>query len=122
MAEPQKHEGGCHCGAVRFEVKGLDLSKPVIACNCTICQKSGTLLAFVPATQFTLQKGEGELQSYTFNKGHIDHVFCRNCGIKSFAKGKMPDGTDTRAVNVRCLDDMDDVRKLELQWFDGRSK
>lgn len=116
------HKGGCHCGKVRFEVQGVDLSKPVIACNCSICQRSGSLLAFVPATSFTLVSGEDELQHYAFNTKSIDHLFCKTCGIKSFAKGKNPDGTEMRAINVRCLDDLEDVRKLELHWFDGRSK
>jgi hypothetical protein len=116
------HQGGCHCGKVRYEVKGLDLSKPVIACNCSICQRSGTLLAFVPAAQFTLQSGDDNLQDYFFNKNAIDHTFCKTCGVKSFAKGKRPDGAEMRAINVRCLDALEDVRKLELNWVDGRSK
>jgi len=121
MSDTTIHKGGCHCGAVRYEVRGLDLTKAVIACNCSICQRSGTLLAFVPAGQFDLQSGEGNLTSYKFHSKHIDHVFCKTCGIKSFAKGKRPDGTEMRAVNVRCLDDLEDVRKLQLNWVDGRS-
>lgn len=114
-------EGSCHCGAVRFEVKGVDLSKPVIACNCSMCQRSGTLLAFVPVESFTLKSGEDHLQDYFFNRRAIDHTFCKTCGIKAFAKGKNPDGSEVRAVNVRCLDGVEDVRKLEITWYDGRS-
>ncbi len=116
------HQGGCHCGAVRYEVTGLDLSKPVIACNCSMCQKSGTLLAFVPAASFTLKSGGDHLQDYFFNHKVIDHSFCRTCGVKSFARGKNPDGTEMAAINVRCLDDLEDVRKLDVNWFDGRSR
>jgi hypothetical protein len=45
MADTKTYTGGCHCGEVRFEVNA-DLSG-VIACNCSICQKSGVLWVFV---------------------------------------------------------------------------
>ena len=34
-----KHTGGCHCGAVRFEVMA-DVQKGAGRCNCSICTKS----------------------------------------------------------------------------------
>ena len=46
MAERLTHGGGCHCGAVRFEVDAV--VDEVISCNCSICQKRGSLLAFAP--------------------------------------------------------------------------
>jgi len=64
---PETHHGGCHCGAVRYRVE-IDLSKPVMQCNCSICSRTGTLLSFVPASAFTLEKGEGSLTDYQFNK------------------------------------------------------
>jgi hypothetical protein len=114
------HLGGCHCGNVRYEVK-IDLEKPVITCNCSMCGRSGTMLAFVPADAFTLQRGEDSLTEYRFNKKVIAHLFCNKCGIKPFARGERPDGTKTVAVNVRCLDDVD-LGTLEVTAFDGRSK
>jgi hypothetical protein len=114
-----KHHGGCHCGAVRYTVD-VDLTQPAITCNCSICGRSGTVLSFVPATMFQLEKGEGALTSYQFNRKHIDHVFCSTCGIKSFAKGAMPDGTPMIAVNVRCLDDVD-LGSVPTNAFDGKS-
>jgi len=119
MTETTTHQGGCHCGKVRFEVS-LDLTKPVIACNCSMCQRAGTLLSFVPVAQFKLLSGESELTDYKFNKHVIHHWFCKTCGVKSFAGGVSRDGGETRAINVRCLDDVDDVRKLDMQWYDGR--
>ena len=54
MGAIETYAGGCHCGRVRYEVK-LDLEKPVMSCNCSMCGRSGTLLSFVPATEFTLK-------------------------------------------------------------------
>ena len=114
-----KHQGSCHCGSVRYEVV-LDLGKPVISCNCSMCGRSGTLLAFVPASDFTLLSGEDTLRDYQFNKHVIHHLFCTTCGIKPFARGQARDGTPTVAVNVRCLQDVD-LGTLVIQQFDGKS-
>ena len=116
---PEKtYTGGCHCGAVRYEA-AADLSN-VIACNCSICSKKGSLLTFVPRERFKLLSGEGEQTSYQFNKRVIHHMFCRTCGIGSYALGAMPDGTKMAALNVRCLDGVD-LASIKLQPFDGAS-
>ena len=112
------YSGGCHCGKVRFDVS-MELGK-VTACNCSMCSKKGSLLAFVPATQFKLLSGDGDLSNYQFNKKVIDHLFCKHCGVTSFARGKRPDGTPVAAINVRCLDGID-AATLTVQHFDGRS-
>jgi len=38
----KKHQGGCHCGRVRFEVLASSVIN-VSQCNCSICSKSGFL-------------------------------------------------------------------------------
>lgn len=118
MSEPTTYRGGCHCAKVRYEV---DLALgPVIACNCSMCEKKGTLLAFVPAERFRLVSGEEALTHYRFNKHVIDHNFCSACGITSFARGKRPtDGAPLVAINVRCLDEVD-VSALEVKHYDGK--
>ncbi len=112
------YEGGCHCGRVRYAVK-LDLSQPVVSCNCSMCGRSGTLLAFAPITAFTLVSGEDSLTDYQFNKHAIHHVFCKVCGIKSFARGQSPHG-EMAAINVRCLDGVD-PEQLTVNKVDGKS-
>jgi hypothetical protein len=119
MAEVQ-HAGGCHCGKVRYEVS-LDLAEKAIVCNCSMCGRSGTMLRFVPVEKFKLLSGSDSLTSYRFNNKVIDHLFCSTCGIKSFATGKGPDGKEIRAVNVRCLDDID-VSTVPTMAYDGKSK
>lgn len=119
MTEAKNHTGGCHCGQVRYEVS-VDLSKPMTACNCSMCGRSGTLLTFVPASQFTLKSGEDSLTDYLFGKQHIHHLFCKVCGIKPFARGAAPDGSPVVAINARCLDDVD-PGALPVRHFDGKS-
>jgi hypothetical protein len=119
MPEARIVKGGCHCGAIRYEVS-VDLSK-VISCNCSICKKHAFLWSFVGGEQFRLLSDERNLSRYLFNKKAIQHLFCRICGVESFARGKKPDGSETIAVNIRCLDDMD-LAKLNPAPYDGASK
>jgi hypothetical protein len=118
MPDTQLYTGGCHCGNVRYEVTA-DVSS-TISCNCSICQKRGAVLTFVPLSQFNLLSGETELTDYQFNKKVVHHLFCRTCGIGSFARGKGPDGQEMVAINVRCLDGVD-MNTIKPTMFDGRS-
>jgi hypothetical protein len=112
------YEGSCQCGAVRYEVDA-DLER-TITCNCSRCQRMGFVLAFSPMENFQLKSGEGDLTEYRFNKGAIRHLFCRTCGVESFAYGKMPDGSPTVAINVNCLSGVN-PRGLKSQHVDGKS-
>jgi len=95
------HHGGCHCGAVRFEVRSPSAIE-VMDCNCSICSKAGFLHLIVPAARFRLLRGADTLRTYTFNTGTARHLFCAVCGIKSFYVPRShPDGY---SVNARCLD------------------
>lgn len=120
MSESKSYSGGCQCGRVRYDVR-LDLAQPVMACNCSMCGRAGTLLQFAPASGFTLRSGGESLTDYQFNKHVIHHLFCSVCGIKSFARGVGRDGSEQVAINVRCLDEVD-VDKLNVMKHDGRSR
>jgi len=100
-----KHTGGCHCGAVRYETELADSN--AMECNCSICLKRGSILAFAPASAFTVLQGEDRLTDYQFNKKIIHHLFCKTCGILPFARGTGPDGTAMVAVNIRTIDNVD---------------
>ncbi|MGR8935486.1 MAG: GFA family protein [Gammaproteobacteria bacterium] len=45
------YTGGCHCGAVRYEVD-VPENLLVYECNCSICSKSGFLHLIVPAETY----------------------------------------------------------------------
>ncbi|WP_313920131.1 GFA family protein [Tahibacter sp.] len=112
------YEGSCHCGAVKFTVEGeID---GAMACNCSMCQRKGSLLWFVPRDALTVQAGEADLATYTFNRHAIQHRFCPTCGIHPFGEGTDPKGNRMAAINIRCLENVD-LEAVPVQHVDGRS-
>ena len=111
------HKGGCHCGAVAFEVQAPTRIE-VDACNCSICAMTGFLHLIVPKSRFRLLKGEEALTTYIFNTGTAKHLFCKHCGIKSFYIPRShPDGV---SVNLNCVDQsgFEDIKVIP---FDGQN-
>ena len=111
-----RSSGGCHCGRVRFEVRGTP--DEVSECNCSVCARKAYLHWIVPRAAFQLVAGENDLATYRFNTGVAQHHFCRHCGVASFYVPRSnPDSID---VNARCLDGVD-VAALPRRSFDGRN-
>ena len=110
------HQGGCHCGAVRWEV-ALPDTIDVEDCNCSICRMSRNAHIIVPGSRFRFLKGEETLSRYTFNTGVAQHLFCPVCGVKSvYIPRSNPDGY---GVTWRCLDDPYDFTSIREESFDG---
>jgi hypothetical protein len=110
-------DGGCHCGAVRFQAKlpGKILAQ---ACNCSICAKSGFVHVIVPERRFRLVQGGERLTPYVFGTGVARHLFCAHCGVKAFYRPRSnPDGW---SVNANCLDDAESL-DIKIEAFDGRN-
>lgn len=117
MTEWVTHKGGCHCGAVLFEVDA-PARLQVQDCNCSICSKSGYLHLLVPASRFRLLTGGDKLATYSFDTHEAKHLFCAICGIKSFYVPRSnPNGY---SVNARCLDAAT-VEGMDVELFDGRN-
>lgn len=96
-----EHTGGCHCGAVRFQV-WTSPNLHVFECNCSICTKKQNRHFIVPKEQFTLLQGGENLTTYTFNTRAAKHTFCKTCGVQSFYTPRSsPDGY---GVAPHCLD------------------
>lgn len=111
------HKGGCHCGAVRFEVDA-PAALEVDECNCSICYMAGYQHLIVPKSVFRLIQGENELENYRFNSGVAQHYFCKHCGIKSFYVPRShPEGI---SVNARCIDP-ETIDSASITPFDGRN-
>jgi hypothetical protein len=89
-------EGGCRCGAVRFQVIG----HPVVtmACHCKGCQRMSSsafsLSALYPTEAFEVTKGEPVIGGL---HGAPRHFFCAHCMSWMFTR---PEGAD-QFVNIR---------------------
>jgi len=110
--------GSCHCGRIVFEVEGEP--SVLLACNCSMCQRRGSLLWFVPRDRLRLLTPEGNASSYEFNKHVIKHRFCSHCGIHPYGEGADPSGKAMAAINACCLEDIE-LSALEVDHFDGRA-
>lgn len=116
VEKKQIYEGGCHCGAIRFQVVITEFK--AIECNCSICRKKGFIHLIVPPENFTLLKGSDFLTFYTFNTRTAKHSFCSVCGIHPFYQPRShPDQID---VNLRALDE-DLLERFEIKHFDGNN-
>ncbi len=111
-----KVQGGCHCGAVRFEAELPEAPVPALDCNCSLCRMTGFLHVMVPHEGFELICGRDALTSYRFGSGTAEHLFCRQCGVKSFYQPRSH--RDAWSVNANCLDQ---TLELEIEQFDGRN-
>lgn len=111
------YQGSCHCGQIAFEVEGE--IPEVMSCNCSICQRKGALMWFVPRPTLKLLTAPEKMGTYTFNKHAIKHRFCPVCGIHPFGEAVTPQGNEMAAINVRCLEGVD-IEALKVKHFNGR--
>jgi hypothetical protein len=97
-------EGGCHCGAVRYEIA----CEPGFSffCQCRDCQRfsgSGHMANIVfPATAVSLT-GKTATYRYAGGSGNpVLSVFCPACGAPVYGH---PEGAEIRIVRASSLDD-----------------
>jgi hypothetical protein len=111
------HRGGCHCGAVRWEV---DAPAAVVAwdCNCSVCAMKRNTHFIVPAGRFRLapSTAPAAVTEYRFGTRTARHMFCATCGVQSYYHPRSnPDGV---AVTVHCVD-AGTLSRVTTRAFDG---
>ena len=79
---------------------------------------SGFAHLIVPHSDFELTHGQGQLRSYRFNTGQANHLFCAECGIKSFYQPRSH--PESWSIHAHCLDDYD-ADAWQHQTFDGKN-
>lgn len=95
--------GGCHCGAVRYEVAGEPLSTGI--CHCVDCRRvaGAPMVAWAIFRRSAVQVVQGMLKTYVSSPG-AERQFCDACGSSLFYRNvaATPDQID---VQTATLDD-----------------
>jgi len=112
------YKGSCHCGRIKFEVEGS--LESAVTCNCSMCQRKGAVMWFVPRDKLRLLTPEQDASTYLFNNHAIKHRYCSVCGIHPYGEGTDPKGMRTAAVNIRCLEGIE-LESIPTKHYDGRS-
>ena len=117
------YHGSCHCGAVTFEAD-IDLTQSTYRCNCSICKRTRFWPAPVKPEAFRLLSGEDERGLYKFRENSQNHhVFCKNCGVRVYTEGDIPEiGGAYVSVVLSTLDDLPpaELAAARVQYMNGR--
>jgi hypothetical protein len=113
-----RYQGSCHCGHIAFEVEGTLTG--AMACNCSLCQRKGSLMWFVPRERLNLLTPDDNASTYTFNQHVIRHRFCATCGVHPYGEAPDPKGNAMAAINIRCLEGVE-LEKIPVTHHDGRA-
>ena len=100
--------GGCHCGAVRFELAGMP--NAVALCNCVDCRRNAgaPVMAWAGFSESNLKMTKGEPKIFK-SSGATRRGFCADCGTGLFYRNAdiLPGIVE---VQLSTLDDPDAVR------------
>ena len=111
-------QGGCLCGAVRFELSAPFLSAGY--CHCTHCQRrTGTGSSAngrVPREGFRLLQGEDQLRGYQPPTG-VPKIFCMTCGSALFSGEPLKD--ERVAIRLGTLDRDPGIRPQFRQFVES---
>lgn len=113
------YQGGCLCGAVRFEIHG-EISH-IVYCHCSQCRKAqGSAFAtngFVSSADFVIVEGEGFLTGYAYTKIQTKY-FCKVCGSPIFSRNT----NDPDRVRVRLGTIESDIKERPQAHIFATSK
>jgi len=93
--------GGCHCGAIRYDVDGEP--QHVALCHCSDCRRSAgaPMVSWAAFTEDALTVTQG--QTITFNSsGAAMRSFCGTCGTGLFYRNAdmLPGIVDIQSVTL----------------------
>ena len=93
-------QGGCLCGAVRYEVRGP--MRGVVNCHCDMCRRlHGAFGAFTKVENAALSLVSESGLVWFASSGQARRGFCRRCGASLFWQ---PNGVQTTSIAAGTLD------------------
>ncbi len=79
-----RHEGGCHCGNLRFALETVHViaALPLRACQCSFCRHHGACSTSDPQGRAQLTvRDSAKLIRYCFGLKTADFLICAACGV-----------------------------------------
>ncbi|KAI5809823.1 putative S-glutathione synthase [Peziza echinospora] len=125
--ETKLYHGSCHCGSLKYTLQlPVDLSNLKHSkCNCTLCHKTNFHAARIPDIKTFAEDPSNDPSArgdYTFDRKSMHHIFCKNCGVRTWAYGFVPEiGGDHVVVNMFTIDGADLSGLPCKTYYDGRS-
>lgn len=117
MEETTTLQGGCLCGAVRYEWRGTGLSASY--CHCPDCRKATggpyTVGVGVDAAGLTIRSGEPKGYTKIADSGReITREFCPECGSPLFTRGEVLPGVVW--IKAGSLDEPELIEPTHQTW------
>ncbi len=117
-------EGGCMCGAVRYQTNGEP--SRVLHCHCKSCRHhSGASMATLAVLRPDQVSFTGEARKRYASASGVERAFCANCGTSltwETTLGEEP----IIAIHISSFDDPNQIRPSghsfygeRIQWFDA---
>ncbi len=106
MNETSKHhDGGCMCGAVRYQVNGPQTYAGI--CHCDDCRRAtgGAYVPWFGVAPENFQVIKGEITEHESSPG-IRRGFCSNCGSSLTFGGE---GWNDMAITMASLNDPNSI-------------
>lgn len=118
------YEGGCHCGAIKYEADIDFEEQGTSKCNCSLCTKLRWWSTMIKPSTFRLLTSEDALTDYRVQQVvEVHNLFCKRCGIHSFHRGNVPQiGGEFVGINIACLEmTPKEFGALRVKYQDGRN-
>lgn len=120
--------GGCHCRALRYELRwptsdaGEETRIPARRCSCSFCTRIDGVWTSHPEAALTISEDpDHPATRYRFASGTADFLFCSHCGITPLATCEI-EGRSYAVVNVNTFDEEGGFTlDLSESCFDGES-
>ncbi len=114
-------EGGCQCGAIRFQ--NASTEGALYVCHCKECQKQSAsafgISLVIDAAALTVTKGEPQVWTRNADSGRqVRCYFCPTCGSRLWHEP----AEDPVTVRIKggALDEPPDLSKAIHIWTDRR--
>ena len=108
--------GTCHCGDVRVTLPRAP--ETLTECNCSICRRTGAVLAYYPVDEVQVEAAGDATHEYVWGDRCIRFVRCARCGVFTHWLPTDPAQRERMGVNTRLFEP-GTLGSPRLRHFDG---